>query len=55
MSLQEVEGGRNGKEQCFPAGPLPYGNCDTDLQISLFSDYLRLLLTSDTMVFMIQS
>lgn len=41
-------GERNGKEQCFPTGPLPYGNPDADLQISLFSDYLGLLLTSDT-------
>ena len=46
---------RGMEKTMFSAGPLHYGNPDTDLQMSLFSDYLGLLLTLDTMVFMIQS
>lgn len=42
---------KNGKKQCFSAGPLHYGNPDPDLQMSLFSDYLTLLLRLDIMAF----
>lgn len=55
VSLQEVEWWEEWEKQCSPAGPLHYGNPDADLQMPLSSNYLGLLLTLDTMVFMIQS
>lgn len=45
---------RNGKEQCFPAGPLHYGNPDTDLYMSVFSDDLGRLFIQDTMGIFLQ-
>lgn len=63
ISLWEADSEKNGKEQCFPAGPLQDGKPDMAEQRSLFSwkeleklltsDYLGLLLISDTIVFRI--